>query len=155
MSDHAPVLSGIDDISAFQPEFSRGRFAEFVATQSAPGFLYSLQVIGRSDSVALRGKQPASSSKSASAHSRPIGLQLSFCRRCTQPHHRDAHARLGGGSDALVDGRPPRITKVAGASGARRRWRVWGLHSPGRCARGADTRRLLGLAGGSTSVEIS
>jgi predicted dehydrogenase len=48
--------TGADDTSAIQLEFSDGRFAQFCITQSAAGFFYDLQIIGRSGSIALRGR---------------------------------------------------------------------------------------------------
>jgi hypothetical protein len=156
MGDHAPVLSGIDDISAFQPEFSSGCFAEFVATQSALGFLNNLQVIGSSDSVALLGRN-LREIRARSPHQRPKDPSGSNCHSAdaaTKPHHPDAHARLGGGSDALVDGRPPRITKLGWCFGCWTPLASLGAALTRPLRRGADTRRLLGLAGGSTRLEI-
>ena len=41
--------TGADDTSAIHLEFSDGRVAQFLVTQSAAGFFYDLRVIGRSD----------------------------------------------------------------------------------------------------------
>ena len=48
--------TGADDTSAIQLEFSDGRVAQFLVTQSAAGFFYDLRIIGRSGSIALRGR---------------------------------------------------------------------------------------------------
>jgi predicted dehydrogenase len=45
-----------DDTSGIQLEFGDGRIAQFLVTQSAAGFCYDLQVIGRSGSIALSGR---------------------------------------------------------------------------------------------------
>ena len=52
---HRPE-TGVDDTSAIQLEFSDDRVAQFLVTQSAAGFFYELQVIGREGSIALRGR---------------------------------------------------------------------------------------------------
>jgi UDP-N-acetyl-2-amino-2-deoxyglucuronate dehydrogenase len=48
--------TGADDTSAITLEFSGGRIGQFLVTQSASGFSYDLQVIGRSGSISLRGR---------------------------------------------------------------------------------------------------
>jgi predicted dehydrogenase len=48
--------TGADDTSAIQLEFTDGPIAQFLVTQSATGFFYDLKVIGRSGSIALRGR---------------------------------------------------------------------------------------------------
>jgi predicted dehydrogenase len=48
--------SGVDDTSAIELEFSDDRVAQFLVTQSAAGFFYELQIIGRSGSITLRGR---------------------------------------------------------------------------------------------------
>jgi predicted dehydrogenase len=53
---HKRSDTGADDTSTIHLEFSEGRVAQFLVTQSAASFFYDLQVIGGSGSVALRGR---------------------------------------------------------------------------------------------------
>ena len=48
--------TGVDDTSTIQLQFSEGRVAQFLVTQSAAAFFYDLTIIGRSGSIALRGR---------------------------------------------------------------------------------------------------
>lgn len=48
--------SGVDDTSALQLQFTGGRLAQLLVTQSASGFGYDLQVIGTAGSIRLRGR---------------------------------------------------------------------------------------------------
>jgi len=48
--------TGVDDTSAIQLQFSDGRFAQLLVTQSAATFFYDLHIIGQSGSIALRGR---------------------------------------------------------------------------------------------------
>ena len=55
-SVHERAGTGVDDTSALQLDFSDDRVAQFLVTQSAAGFFYDMQVIGRSGWITLRGR---------------------------------------------------------------------------------------------------
>ena len=48
--------TGVDEASAITLEFSGGRLAQFLVTQTAPGFFYDLRIIGSSGLIGLRGR---------------------------------------------------------------------------------------------------
>ena len=48
--------TGVDEASAITLEFSGGRLAQFLVTQTAPGFFYDLRIIGSAGLIGLRGR---------------------------------------------------------------------------------------------------
>jgi predicted dehydrogenase len=48
--------TGVDATSAITLEFSGGRLAQFLVTQTAPGFFYDLRIIGSAGLIGLRGR---------------------------------------------------------------------------------------------------
>jgi predicted dehydrogenase len=89
--------TGADDTSAIQLEFSDGRVAQFLVTQSAAGFFYDLRVIGRSGSITLRGRnfvqfEVEVDSTALAPYREPTIIRPTMAR----PHHDDAHAGAGG-----------------------------------------------------------
>ena len=114
--------TGADDTSAIQLEFSDGRVAQFLVTQSAAGFFYDLRVIGRSGSITLRGRnfvqfEVEVHSTALAAYREPTIIR--------PPMERDHITmmllpELAEFADAIANGRPPGVT----ASDGRRVLRV-------------------------------
>jgi predicted dehydrogenase len=114
--------TGADDTSAIQLEFSDGRVAQFLVTQSAAGFFYDLRVIGRSGSIALRGRnfvqfEVEVCSTALAAYREPMIIRLAMERDHITMMLLPELAEF---ADAIEHGRPPGVT----ASDGRRVLRV-------------------------------
>jgi len=119
---HRRSDTGVDDTSTIHLGFGEGRVAEFLVTQSAASFFYDLQVIGRSGSVALRGRNFVQFE--VEVHSTAIAAyrEPTIIRPTMQRDHITTMLvpELAGFSDAIEHRRPPAIT----ASDGRRVLRV-------------------------------
>lgn len=114
--------TGADDTSAIQLEFSDGRVAQFLVTQSAAGFFYDLRVIGRSGSIALRGRnfvqfEVEVCSTALAAYREPMIIRPTMERDHITMMLLPELAEF---ADAIEHGRPPGVT----ASDGRRVLRV-------------------------------
>jgi UDP-N-acetyl-2-amino-2-deoxyglucuronate dehydrogenase len=114
--------TGADDTSAIHLEFSDGRVAQFLVTQSAAGFFYDLRVIGRSGSMALRGRNFVQFE--VEVHSTALGAyqEPTIIRPTMERDHITMMLmpELAEFADAIEHGRPPGVT----ASDGRRVLRV-------------------------------
>jgi predicted dehydrogenase len=114
--------TGADDTSAIQLEFSEGRIAQFLVTQSAAGFFYDLQVIGRSGSIALRGRNFVQFEVEVCSTALAAYREPTIIRPTMERDHITMMLmpELAEFADAIANGRPPGIT----ASDGRRVLRV-------------------------------
>jgi len=128
---HRRSDTGADDTSTIHLEFSDGRVAQFLVTQSAASFFYDLQVIGGSGSVALRGHNFVQFD--VEVHSTAIAAyrETTIIRPTMQRDHITMMLipELAEFTDAIEHRRPPAIT----ASDGRRVLRV--LHAVSESAR--------------------
>jgi predicted dehydrogenase len=114
--------TGADDTSAIQLEFSDGRLAQFLVTQSAAGFLYDLQVIGSLGSIALRGRNFVQFEVEVYSTALAAYREPTIIRPTMERDHITMMLmpELAEFADAIAHGRPPGIT----ASDGRRVLRV-------------------------------
>jgi predicted dehydrogenase len=114
--------TGADDTSAIELEFSDGRLAQFLVTQSAAGFFYDLQVIGNSGSIALRGRNFVQFEVEVSSTAIAAYRDPTIIRPTMERDHITMMLmpELAEFADAIAHGRPPGIT----ASDGRRVLRV-------------------------------
>jgi predicted dehydrogenase len=114
--------TGADDTTAIQLEFGDGRVAQFLVTQSAADFFYDLQLIGRSGSIALRGRNFVQFEVEVLSTALAPYREPTIIRPTMERDHITMMlmAELAEFADAIEHGRPPSIT----ASDARRVLRV-------------------------------
>jgi predicted dehydrogenase len=114
--------TGADDTSTIHLEFSDGRIAQFVVTQSAASFFYDLQVIGGSGSVALRGRNFVQFDVEVHSTAITAYREPTIIRPTMQRDHITMMLipELAEFADAIEHRRPPAIT----ASDGRRVLRV-------------------------------
>jgi predicted dehydrogenase len=114
--------TGVDDTSALQLEFTDGRVAQFLVTQSAAGFFYDLKVIGRSGSITLRGRNFVQFEVEVHSSALPGWREPTIIRPSMQTDHITMMLmpELAEFADAVERGRPPGVT----ASDGRRVLRV-------------------------------
>ena len=114
--------TGVDDTSALQLEFTDHRIAQFLVTQSAPGFFYEFKVIGRSGSITLRGRNFVQFEIEVQSSALPDWSEPTIIRPSMQADHITMMLmpELAEFADAVERGRPPGIT----ASDGRRVLRV-------------------------------
>jgi predicted dehydrogenase len=119
---HSRADTGVDDTSAIQLEFSHGRFAHFVVTQSAANFFYDLRIIGRSGSIVLRGHDFVQFEIEVRSGAMAAYREPSVIRPTTHPDHIATMfmPELADFADAIAHGRSPGVT----ASDGRRVLRV-------------------------------
>lgn len=130
--------TGVDDTSAIRLEFSQGRVAQFVVTQSAAGFFYDLQVIGDSGFIGLRGRNFVQfdievHSSVLEAYREPTIIQPTLKRDHITMMFVPELAEF---ADAVEQGRPPGVT----ASDGRRVLRV--VDAVSMCGRTGQTAEL-------------
>jgi predicted dehydrogenase len=130
--------TGTDDTSSIQLEFTDGRVAQFLVTQSAASFFYDLQVIGSSGSVALRGRNFVQFEVEVRSSTIAAYREPTIIRPTMQRDHITTMLipELAEFADAIEHRRPPAIT----ASDGRRVLRV--LDAAGESAR---MRRAVSL----------
>lgn len=114
--------TGVDDTSAIQLQFTDGRFAQFLVTQSSATFFYDLHIVGQSGSVALRGRnfvqfEVEVHSDAVAAYRDPTIIRPTMRRDHITTMLMPELAEF---ADAIEHGRPPGVT----ASDGRRVLRV-------------------------------
>jgi predicted dehydrogenase len=130
--------TGADDTTAIQLEFGDGRVAQFLVTQSAAGFFYDLQVIGRAGSIALRGRNFVQFEVEVLSTALRAYREPTIIRPTMERDHITMMLmpELAEFADAVEHGRPPSIT----ASDARRVLRV--LDAVGESGRTRQAKAL-------------
>ena len=114
--------TGVDDTSAIDLEFSGGRVAQLLVSQSAADFYYELQVIGRAGSIILRGHDFVDFEVVVHSTGLEPYREPTIIRQSTDDDHITTIfvPELTEFADAIEQGRPPGIT----ASDGRRVLRV-------------------------------
>ena len=114
--------TGVDDTSAIQLAFSDDRVAQFLVTQSAAGFFYELQVIGRSGWITLRGRNFTQFEIEVLSDEVAAWREPTLIRPNMQGDHITSMLmpELAEFAQAVAEGRPPGVT----ASDGRRVLRV-------------------------------
>ena len=118
---HRPETA-VDDTSALQLDFKDDRVAQFLVTQSAAGFFYELQMIGRSGSITLRGRNFVQFEIEVHSPAFPAWREPTIIRPTMRRDHITMMLlpELAEFADAVEQGRPPGVT----ASDGRRVLRV-------------------------------
>jgi predicted dehydrogenase len=104
--------TGVDEASALTLEFSGRRLAQFLVTQTAPGFFYDLRIVGSSGFIGLRGRNFVQFDIDIQSETHPAYSDPTTIRPAMQRDHITTMLvpELVEFKAAIDEGRPPAIT---------------------------------------------
>jgi len=108
--------TGVDEASALTLEFSGRRLAQFLVTQTAPGFFYDLRIVGSSGFIGLRGRNFVQFDIDVQSETHPAYRDPTTIRPAMQRDHITMMLvpELAEFEAAIAEGRPPAITASDG-----------------------------------------